>query len=207
MNRFHSYLARLLAGAGALALANLAFGAAHAQVICEKVSKPGKFKIRDACKDGKESQIVDLAALITLEDVAEPPRTFVFGSLGSFETIDSNAEFLPLDGSERSFSFETTGDVTDLAITFASECTLNSTLAEVELTVFLDGAKIVPHDSGDETRFCAAWSTDLIGHTHSLSTVVEGVAAGVHTLQVQVRTTGGAGILDDTTVTIVASER
>ena len=206
MNRLRARALRSLSLAGVLALLvpiGLA-GSAGAQVVCEKIARPGKFKVRGACKDGRENQVVDLTALITIDEVA--PRTELFHAFGSIETLGETPEFLPLDGDAETFSFETTSEGATLAISFASECSLNAVAAELQLVVFLDGVKILPRDASPATNFCASWSTDLVGHAHSVGTVVEGVAPGVHTIQVQANTTGGGGVVDDTTLMVLVNE-
>lgn len=211
MNRFHRlHCLHTLALAGAVALAALASAPAGAQVICEKIGKPGKFKVRDACKEGKEDEVVDLAALITLEDVpdVQVPRTFVFGATGNLDTVGSTPELLPIDGNAESLSFETTAPSTNLHITFSAECAMVSDLigGQTEVTLFLDGEAIAPTE-GDDDAFCSA-TNNLVGTgiTASRTVVVEDVGPGVHVFEVQARTDEDGAAINESSTSIVASE-
>jgi hypothetical protein len=173
-----NFVRRALALGLAALLGGLFASQTSAVAVCQKTSKKGKhsFKLRDACLTEKGEVEVNVGT-----------RTTVFHSSNEEQvTIDQDNLALPIDGTNNSFSFETTSESSDVVVTFTAGCsTIDETGAGwVDIDMNVDGTVVPPTDLPTNAFCFETGINDEVRHTASYTVAVEDLAAGSHSIQV-----------------------
>lgn len=197
---------RTLALGLALLLGGLFASHASAVAVCQKTSKKGKlsFKLREACLTEKGEVEVSLGT-----------RTQAFHSSNEEQVIiDGDDIALPIDGTNDTFSFDTTSESSDVVVTFTAGC---STIDEsgagwVDIDINVNGAAVPPTDLPTNAFCFETGVNDEVRHTASYTVAVEDLPAGSHSIQViadnQSLTGGIVGfpILSDVSLVVTVHE-
>jgi hypothetical protein len=197
---------------------------AEAVVICQSKKKPSKLKLRRKSCGNKERLLQDLSLVAGPQGdpgPAGPPGpagvTSIFNVTNTtsqvYTGIDSQSVLLESPG-VTIVEVETTGESTDVLITFSAECTVRSTtnFTWLNLDLLFDGVAQSPTNGDD--AFCTSHATDSLDTwvTASFSLVVEDVPAGIHEIEltgVLVATVGDGAAnswrIDDTSLVVLTN--